>query len=647
MRRLIGSILVCLLAVTWQLAAQHPFALYKDGSPRGWLVSDLSSAKYYASSKLALAKPKAQDPSQAVNLAVLKGVPNYLKGASLQRFRLLLQPLKTGEVNQDMLIEDLGAYASATYGLHLQALAGAVQFQPQSYSWANLMPWVDTLMAFQQPDGYIGIMPKNRRGQQGDCFAMQYYLNGLLACISVAPESTYRRMMIKSAYRMADYILANYNPAKVQLNTVDGGDGLEAAGLILPMAMLYTITNQPDYLRFGKQVAIQMNERSGAFLLTHLLKGRPVYALAQGQAATILNVLQGMLALYQISNDERLLLAVENAWLDIHKNRQFINGGVGSQGKFVKGLPKSDGPTNTCAAPFESSLWAQLSHSMYLLTGDPIYAEAFVFTLNNSLLPAWQEESGLAASSVPAIGTLSFARQLHMSQSALAAFMAWLPSMLLVENANSLTLLSGVSGNINIGPKAKPAITTTNNNLGQQLTISVVNDTMLDSVLGKGKDQNLQVLVPHWAGPMTLGRDTAKPRSHVKLSLRANAGKRIALNFGFRTQIVNGYQFGHARHTAVLWGPWLTTLLRKDMPLALQLAGDMSYMPNLNLDQEATLKSAAKGQLYFKLGAKALKLPWVSSWSASRLTGQDFTQWLPVFGQKAPETDDDDSVETP
>lgn len=307
------------------------------------------------------------------------GVPDYLekfeKHGYIDNFRYVADNQKKqhhgGPNNNEFvykLLEALGCYC--TESKEVDRLHGKL---------------AATILAAQQPDGYLNTFYENALVQAGGGKRFQpknrfeLYNFGHFTQAAIAHwRSTGDDRLLKAAIRFAHLIVERFaDPADLPYDTYRGpvNHKYEHPNHELAMVELYRVTGDRRYLDFVRQTLEEYEFFGPKFneIWGHAVQETLLYA---GAADLVLE-----------TGDQEIWRIVHRLWNDMHDRKRYIIGGVGSGGpgeSYGKAfeLPNESAYCETCAA-ISLVFW---NHKMLLATGESKYADAMARSLYNNVL---------------------------------------------------------------------------------------------------------------------------------------------------------------------------------------------------------------------------------------------------------------------
>jgi len=248
--------------------------------------------------------------------------------------------------------------------------------------------FVQSLLQYQQPDGYFGIkLPTDRKlnswEQDWDLWNQWNCLIGLLTHYELrGAESS-----LHAAAKLGKWITTTYGPVtEVNRDFINGrtNGGMTNVVVIGQLTRLYRHTGDEELLVFVKQVIdvfppIRQMLRSGEPFLFH------PYMLGA--------VLLGVVDYSRIVKDPEILARVEQVWDVLSTEHMFPTGSLGER-EDLDDDPIRDVPDGQLQETCATTEWIFLTMRLYEITGDIKYIAALERTSYNALLGA-QSDDGM------------------------------------------------------------------------------------------------------------------------------------------------------------------------------------------------------------------------------------------------------------
>lgn len=252
----------------------------------------------------------------------------------------------------------------------------------------QLDAFVESLLKYQQKDGYLGIpLPYDRElndwEKEWDNWNLWNALNGLLTHYELRGSV----QSLEAASRIGKWMINNYGPLTRSNDPFLKGEVIDAftnVVVIGQLVRLYRHTGDQDYLDFTGQAIryyppIQQMLSTGEPYLIH------PYMLSA--------VLGGLLSYARETEDYLILEKVEHVWESMRENHLFPTGSLG-ESEDLDENPIQDVPGGQLQETCATTEWIFLNTQLYEITGKERYISALERTCYNALLGA-QSDDGM------------------------------------------------------------------------------------------------------------------------------------------------------------------------------------------------------------------------------------------------------------
>ena len=257
------------------------------------------------------------------------------------------------------------------------------------------------LIAAQHSDGYLGTYSNDKRWTAWDVWVHKYDLIGLLNYYQTMNDSG----ALAASRRIGDLLSQTFGPGKRDIIAASTHVGMAATSVLEPMVQLYRLTGEPRYLEFCRYLVASWNQPNGPKLLESLRTTGSVFKTANAKAYEMMSDLIGVVELYKVTGDERLIQPVLAAWRDIRDNRLYITGTTSSKEHFTGDHVLPAGDADNVGEGCATVTWLQLTWRLLRLTGGVEYAEELERTVYNQLLGAQDPHNGNICYFTPLNGT--------------------------------------------------------------------------------------------------------------------------------------------------------------------------------------------------------------------------------------------------
>lgn len=252
--------------------------------------------------------------------------------------------------------------------------------------------FVETLVGFQDEDGYLGPWPSDSRLTNvspyhkdndfiaWDTWGHYHIMLGLIFWF----ECTNNQTALQSACRIADLICSKYLGKKSPA-LVETGWSETNLSPIHSLARLYRITSTPRYLQMALQIAEEFEQTAegkplAGDYMRMALAGKDFFEMPKPRWES-LHPIMGLAELYWCTGEVKYREAFERIWWSIANNDRHNNGGF-SQGEQATGNPYDPAAIETCC----TIAWIALSVEMLKLTGNPVVIDELELSTVNSVI---------------------------------------------------------------------------------------------------------------------------------------------------------------------------------------------------------------------------------------------------------------------
>ena len=261
---------------------------------------------------------------------------------------------------------------------------------------ANLKKQMDrivyVLLQTQLSNGYLGTYTAENYWTNWDVWSHKYNLIGLLAYY----KATGYEPALAGATKIGNLLCKTFGTKQGQLNIILSGThvGMASTSVLDPMVDLYTYTSDKKYLDFANYIIKSYDDADGPGIIKSLLNGVGVNKVANGKAYEMLSNLAGIVKLYKVTGEEKLLKAADNAWNDIIQNRLYITGTASSFELFTADGALPAGADANMGEGCVTTTWLQFNYQLFTLTGDLKYFTQLEKTMYNHLMGAENPQTG-------------------------------------------------------------------------------------------------------------------------------------------------------------------------------------------------------------------------------------------------------------
>ncbi len=493
-------------------------------------------------------------------------------------------------------------------GKYLHAAARAWRNSGNVQLKAQMDRIVDILISCQLEDGYLGTYLPANYWTEWDIWAHKYNLLGLLSYYSV----TGYEPALQTSIRMGDLMCKTFGtkPGQLNLEETGGHVGMASCSILEPMTDLYRITGDKKYLDFCKYIIESYDHPKGPKIITTLNSVGKVDKTANAKAYEMMSNFTGIVKLYQITGDAKLLSAMKIGWNDVATNKLYITGtcseGEHFQEDFVLTATNDVHMGEGCV----TTTWIQFSQAMYNLTGEAKYIDEIEKAIYNHLLAAENPQTGCVAYYTALQGAKPYRCTImaHCCLASVPRAIAAIPELVYTksgENGFNINMYESGSFNENIKTKDGSAVPVNVKMNFDNQKFGVRTGTV--EIQGAGNFK-IGLRVPTWCKNFSAKVDgkaySGKTGQYLEIEKNADQKSKLEVSFDVNTQILDG-GLSYPDYLAVKYGPQVLAVdqsLNKELTDLDEVAIDASsvqLVPEKELwfeNQVYSIKAFYKGQ---------------------------------------------------
>lgn len=234
----------------------------------------------------------------------------------------------------------------------------------------------------QGPDGYLGPFDHESRligmrkppssPQNWDVWGHYWAIRALLLYYKEFGDPK----ALQSATRAADLIVKTYLNQSFDMRN-DGGYGQMNYAVIHAFALLYRLTEKPQYLEMANWIVNQWDQPEGPLYLRMALTGYEMHQFPANRWESLHDFL-GIYEMALLTGDPKYSQAFTHIWYSILKGDRHNTGGF-SSGERTTGNPYDTSSIETCSTVG----WIDMSIAMLKFTGNPLAADEIELTTFN------------------------------------------------------------------------------------------------------------------------------------------------------------------------------------------------------------------------------------------------------------------------
>lgn len=305
--------------------------------------------------------------------------------------RIMTEDVET-LVNVFATKKETHAWQSEFWGKWTIGACGLYEYTHDENLYQRIKKSAEDIMKLQEKSGYIGNYAPDSQLKEWDIWGRKYVILGLLSWYDISKD----KKAVTAACRQLDFLTAQLKEKNLLLVETGNYRGMPSASILNAVVKLYNITGNKKYLKLSEDIAAEIESSKGPQILAKTLQNIPLanrfphegswYNYSNGQKAyEMMSCLQGMLDLYRVNNDKKLLDGVTKV-VDMIVAQEINITGSGSARECWYGGRK----VQTRPAIYENETcvtvtWINLLRRMLQISGDARYADLMEQCIYNAL----------------------------------------------------------------------------------------------------------------------------------------------------------------------------------------------------------------------------------------------------------------------
>jgi DUF1680 family protein len=434
-----------------------------------------------------------------------------------------------------------------------------------------------TLIGTQLPNGYLGTYTPDKYWTAWDVWVHKYDLYGLLAYYRV----TGNQKALVASRKIGDLLCQTFGDSPGQLDIILSGThvGMAATSILDPMADLYRWTGDSKYLDFCNYLVRSYESPKGPKIVTTLLREKQVDKVANAKAYEMLSNLVGILKLYRLTGDQKLLTASDIAFNDIVSKRLYISGTASDHEHFKNDFVLQANNEAHMGEGCVTVTWMQFNIQMFAITGELKYFDEIEKSVYNQLLAAENPQTGCVSYYTPLMGKKPYGCEINCCLSSVPRGIALLPYLNYGKINNMPSVLLYESATIT------DSINTLNKS-GQLIQLTIKSEFPQKGVTTIGVNPThsskftLQLRVPSWSSNFKAtinGKMYSEVfKGWITINRKWEKGDKISVSYDIPVKVLDGGK-SYPGFIALRRGPQLLSLdsslntsVNPDIPIVLK-----------------------------------------------------------------------------
>ncbi|MBL7744513.1 MAG: glycoside hydrolase family 127 protein [Chitinophagaceae bacterium] len=446
------------------------------------------------------------------------------------------------------------------------------------------------LINTQLEDGYLGTYTPDQYWTSWDVWSHKYNLYGLLAYYT----TTGYQPALDACRKMGDLLCATFGKKAGQLDIILAGThvGMAATSVLDPMVELYKYTGDKKYLDLCYYILEAWEQDNGPKIISSLLATGKVTKVGNGKAYEMLSNFVGLVNLYRVTGDEKLLTPVLIAWQDIVTSRLYITGTTSSHEYFQEDGYLPAGNNANMGEGCVTTTWIQLNQQLLEVTGELKYIEQIERSVYNHLLGAENPQTGCVSYYTPLMGKKPFTCHITCCQSSVPRGIAMIPYFTFGSS-------KGIPALMMYEPAFYKESIKTDGKKNIDLSLQVESnfpengDAVIKINISQAASFPIALRVPSWCSSFTasVGGKVYKGTANQNLIISRvwRSGERIKVSFQMPVQVLTGGN-SYPGQIAFQRGPQVLAL---DSSLNDEVPGNYQLGPDQRLLVEKPIESSS------------------------------------------------------
>ena len=397
------------------------------------------------------------------------------------------------------------------------------------------------LVNSQLTDGYLGTYTPDEYWTSWDVWSHKYNLYGLLAYY----KATGYQPALGACIKIGDLLCTTFGNKPGQRDIIQAGThvGMAATSVLDPMVELYRYTGDKKYLDFCYYILDACEQYNGPKIISSLLAHGKVTQVGNGKSYEMLSNFVGIVNLYRVTGDKKMLNPILIAWQDIVDKKLYITGTTSSHEYFQDDdyLPgsASDNMGEGCV----TTTWIQFNQQLLYVTGDLKYFEQIEKSIYNHLLGAENPLTGCVSYYTPLMDKKPYTCNITCCQSSVPRGIAMVPYFTFgnMDNVPALMIYEPATYKEDITTSENELISLgllVESNFPESGDVSITVNTSQTATFP------IALRVPGWCSTYTanIGNKDYKGISGQNLIIdrKWRSGDKITVSFQIPVQIISG-----------------------------------------------------------------------------------------------------------
>ncbi len=529
------------------------------------------------------------------------------------------------------------------WGKWFLSAAAACEYSRDAQERAHLGDSVQSLIATQTADGYIGNYADGSHLKSWDIWGRKYTLLGLLAWCDMTGDAA----ALASARRLAGHLMTEVGPGAADIIRCGLFRGMAASSVLEPIVLLHRRTGDERLLRFAEWIVSRWSAPDGPQLIEKAFTAVPVgerfprpkknwFSWENGEKAyEMMSCYAGLLELYRETGFVTYRDAAMRTQASILSTEINVAGSGSSEECWYGGKARQTQPAKNPMETCVTVTWMHLCAHLLRLTGDPRYADAIETTAYNALAGAMTPDGSGFAKYSPLEGIREFGEkqcgmELNCCEANGPRGIMLLPQVAVMKSAEgpAFNLYSEGAWDLRLSS-------------GTPLRIETKTDYPLSGLVDitllptRPESFPVRLRIPAWSAQTSLSVNGSKigevqPGTYATIERRWKPGDRVRLQLDLRGRVLRAAD-GSRPYAALARGP---VVLARDLRLGQEAIGEpvAGFGDDGSFAQLEAVAPPPGIAMAFSAGAGQVRLCDYASAGNSWAPGSRYKVWMPLSG---------------
>lgn len=316
----------------------------------------------------------------------------------IEREQLLEASLWADFVNEYRVRTDDGdnAWRGEYWGKLLRGAVTVYQYTRDEKLYRILSDTVRDMMSTQEENGRISTYRQEHDFSNWDIWSRKYVMLSMEYFLEICKEPEFRDEIIGCLCRQCDYLCDRIGDASEGKLPITGTTriygGMNSASVLEPVVRLYRLTGEGRYLKLAEHIVSTGGSMAADIFSLALEDKVDPYAYGVSKAYEMMSCFEGLLEYYYATGIDRCRRAVINFARRVIASDVTVIGSCGCTHELFDHAAvrqsRQAGEDEIMQETCVTVTWMKFCRSLFLLTGDPVFADCIETSYYNAYLGA-------------------------------------------------------------------------------------------------------------------------------------------------------------------------------------------------------------------------------------------------------------------